>query len=354
MVDIKDLLKAMIAKKASDLHLHSGSPPCFRVDGQLLPLDLPPFSPEEVENIVTSLAGKKRMEEFEANQELDFSFGISGLARFRSNVCKQRGTMAAFFRAIPMEVKSIDELGLPSICKSLVLKQRGLILVTGPTGSGKSTTLASLIDHINAKRRCHIVTLEDPIEFLFKDKKSVITQREVGEDTHSFSAALKRVLRQDPDVIMVGEMRDLETISAAITAAETGHLVLTTLHTTGAAASIDRIIDVFPSHQQTQVRVQLAMTLEAVISQLLLPRIGSGRVLALEVMVAMPAVRNLIREGKTHQLETILETGSKHGMISLNAYLKHLCDKGLISRDLAALTASSREEFLRLCQPVTP
>jgi len=307
------------------------------------------MAPADVQAILERITNAQQREAFERDYELDMAYSVSGLGRFRVNACLQRGTVALSFRPIPLTVPRIEELGLPEVVKTLAMKPRGLVLVTGPTGSGKSTTLAAMIDYINENRRCRIITIEDPIEFLHRDKRSMIIQRELGMDTHSFAAALKHVLRQDPDVILVGEMRDLETIQAAITAAETGHLVLATLHTVSAAQTVDRIIDVFPANQQPQVRLQLSTLLEGVLCQTLLPRAnGQGRVLAMEVMVGTPAVGNLIREGKTHQLPSVLQTGAQFGMQTLDQALKALYQRKLITLQDALARAANPNELRRL------
>jgi twitching motility protein PilT len=345
---IDELLKKMVEKTASDLHLAVGSPPTLRIDGKLIPLDVQPLSHQELQEMVYSILNFSQREELEKQKELDFSYSVPGLSRFRGNALYQRGTMGAVFRAIPQRPLTLQELGfanLESFCK----KPRGLVLVTGPTGSGKSTTLAGMIDYINENEAVHIVTIEDPIEFLHRNKKSIIRQRELGTDTLAFPNALKHVLRQDPDVILVGEMRDLETIGLAITAAETGHLVFATLHTTGAAQTIDRIIDVFPPYQQQQVRVQLSGIIEGVISQTLLPRAsGSGRICAMEIMVATPAIRNLIREGKTAQMQSMIQTGGQFGMVSLDMSLKGLVQKEIVTFEEALAKAANQDEFRKL------
>lgn len=349
-MDINDLLRLAIERGASDLHLKVPQPPVLRIQGELVSLDhLPKMAPDDVKTILEQITNAQQREAFERERELDMAYSVSGLGRFRVNVCLQRGTIALSFRPIPLTVPRIDSLGLPEVVKTLAMKPRGLVLVTGPTGSGKSTTLAAMIDYINENRRCRIITIEDPIEFLHRDKRSMIIQRELGMDTHSFATALKHVLRQDPDVILVGEMRDLETIQAAITAAETGHLVLATLHTVSATQTVDRIIDVFPANQQPQVRLQLSLLLEGVLCQTLLPRAnGQGRVLAVEVMVGTPAVSNLIREGKTHQLPSVLQTGAQFGMQTLDQALKALYQKKLITLQDALARATNPDELRRL------
>lgn len=339
----------MVAINASDLHLGAGSPPTFRTNGTLTNLETPPLKPEMVEEMVFSLLTAEQREQFEKAKELDFSYSLPGVSRFRGNILLQRGTLGAVFRAVPARPFTLDELGLPAVLKKLCDKPRGLVLVTGPTGSGKSTTLAAMIDYINENRALHIVTIEDPIEFLHRNKKSLIRQRELGADTNSFGAALKHILRQDPDIILVGEMRDLETISLAVTAAETGHLVFATVHTIGAPATVDRVVDVFPPYQQQQIRMQLSIILEGVISQVLIPRTDSkGRACALEIMTGTLGVRNLIREGKTHQLTNIIQSSSQHGMQTLDASLKLLYQQGIISHQEAASHAANPDEFRRM------
>src|SRR4030066_1153553 len=303
MASIYDLLKIMIEKGASDLHITTASPPRLRVDGKLVPLDHPPLTPVETKSLCYSILTDAQKHKFEEHSELDLSFGVKGLSRFRGNVFMQRGAVAGAFRSIPFEIRTFKDLGLPEVMNELVKKPRGLILCTGPTGSGKSTTLAAMIDRINSERYEHIITVEDPIEYLHSHKKCLINQREVNADTASFKAALKYVLRQDPDVVLIGEMRDLETIEAALTVSETGHLTLATLHTNSAVQTINRIIDVFPAHQQEQIRVQLSFVLEGIISQQLIPKKnGGGRVLAVEIFIPTPAIRNIIREDKSHQI----------------------------------------------------
>lgn len=348
-VTIEDLLHLMVERGSSDLHLKAGSAPMIRVDGELTPASYEIMSPDSVRRMVESILADEQKAKFIADKELDLAYSVPGLSRFRINVYLQRGSWAAAIRVIPSRPFTIDELKLPPITKDLAMKPRGLVLVTGPTGSGKSTTLAAMINHINETRRCHIVTVEDPIEFLHKDKNSVISQREVGADTHSFANALKHVLRQDPDVILIGEMRDLETTQIAITSAETGHFVLATLHTNSAPATIDRVIDIFPPHQQQQIRMQLSVTLEGVLCQTLIPKAkGSGRVMAMELMPVNPAIRNIIREGKTHQIPNVIQAGASMGMLSLDMSLRNLYMQGLITYEDAISKASSSEEFARL------
>jgi twitching motility protein PilT len=346
-VNLHQLLRAMIEKGASDMHITTGSPPLLRIDGAIVPLKLAQLSPIETKQLCYSVLTEEQKIQFEKNKELDLSFGVKSLSRFRANIFMQRGAVSGAFRSIPFKILSFDELGLPPVVAELAAKPRGLILVTGPTGSGKSTTLASIIDKINSETRQHIMTVEDPIEYLHPHKRSIVNQREVGSDTGTFKQALKYVLRQDPDVVLVGEMRDLETIEAALTIAETGHLVFATLHTNSAIQSINRIIDVFPPHQQSQVRAQLSFVLEGVISQLLLPRAGApGRVLAQEVMVPNAAIRNLIREDKVHQIYTQMQVGQqKHGMQTLNQSLYSLYARRLITLEEAMGRSNDTEEL---------
>lgn len=344
---IDDLLRLMLQRGGSDLHITVGSPPGIRQRGELVPVeDMKPLTPRDTMEMIFSLLSEEQRRRFETELELDFAYSIPGVSRFRANVMQQRNSMGAVFRVIPIKIPTMEELALPKVCRFLAERPRGLVLVTGPTGSGKSTTLAAMIDHINSTRSLHIITMEDPIEFMHRNKKAFVNQREIGEDTHSFAAALKRVLRQDPDVILVGEMRDLETISAAITAAETGHLVLATLHTTGGPETVDRIIDVFPPHQQQQVRMQLSNTLEGVLSQVLLRSTdGRSRVLAMEIMLGIPAISNLIREGKTHQMDTIIQGGAQLGMQTLDQHLKNLLSAGKITYEEAIGKAKNPREL---------
>lgn len=349
MQSIKDFLSYAIEKKASDLHLTENSPPVIRVDGKLILTDFKPLNKDELKRIIYSMLTDAQKEKFETSMELDFSFALENSERFRVNIHVQRGSVEAAFRRIPVYIPNINELGLPNAVLELSRRPNGLVLVTGPTGSGKTTTLASMINLINEERSCMITLIEDPIEYIHKNKKSVIKQREVFADTHSFTEALKRCLRQDPDVIVVGEMRDLETISTALTAAETGHLVLATLHTPDAPQTIERIVDTFPAHQQQQVRLQLAAALQGVISQTLLPRAeGEGRVLATEILIATPAVRNLIRERAVEQIPTAIQTGSKYGMHTMDACLKTLYEEGIITLEDALTKVKNPEEFKQL------
>ncbi len=349
-IDFADLLMEVVHRKASDLHLSSGAHPTVRVRGKLTPLeDYPKLSPTDTREIVYSILSGDQRQRLETDWQLDFAYSIPGHARFRVNAYYQRGAIGAAFRLIPFSLTSIDDLGLPAAVHEFTRKPRGFVLVTGPTGSGKSTSLAAMIDSINSSREEHIMTIEDPIEFLHGHKKCIVNQRELGSDAQSFSAALTAALRQDPDVILVGEMRDLDTISTALTAAETGHLVFATLHTQDAAQSIDRIIDVFPSHQQGQVRVQLSVALQGIVTQQLLPNAdGSGRVVACEVLVPTPAIRNLIREGKTHQIYSVLQTGSAQGMQTMDTALATLVRREKITQKLAESRSSTPDELRRL------
>jgi twitching motility protein PilT len=347
MANLHQLLKTMIEKGASDLHVTTGTPPQLRIDGKLTPLKTPPLSPTETKQLCYSVLTDAQKHKFEEDNELDLSFGVKGLSRFRANIFMQRGAVSGAFRSIPFKIMTFQELGLPPVVSDLARKPRGLVLVTGPTGSGKSTTLASIIDFINSERREHIVTIEDPIEYLHPHKGCIVNQREVHTDTESFRVALKYVLRQDPDVVLIGEMRDLETIEAALTIAETGHLAFATLHTNSCVQTINRIIDVFPPHQQPQVRAQLSFVLEGVISQTLIPRAsGRGRTLALEVMIPNAAIRNLIREDKVHQIYSQMQVGqTKFGMQTLNQALAALYLKRLISLDDAVGRSSDPDEL---------
>ncbi len=344
---IDDLLRLMIDRGGSDLHITVGSPPGIRQRGEIIPVEsMRPLSPKDTQEMILGLLSEEHRKRFETELELDFAYSIPGVSRFRANVMQQRSSMGAVFRVIPLRIPTMEDLNLPKVCRYLAERPRGLVLVTGPTGSGKSTTLAAIVNHINETRPVHIITLEDPIEFVHKNKRAFVNQREIGEDTRSFASALKRVLRQDPDVIMVGEMRDLETISAAITAAETGHLVFATLHTTGGPETVDRVIDVFPPHQQQQVRMQLSGTLEGVLSQVLLRSTdGKSRVLAMEIMLGIPAISNLIREGKTHQMPTIIQGGAQLGMQTLDQHLKTLLQAGRVTFEEAIGKAKEPREL---------
>jgi twitching motility protein PilT len=346
-VPILELLEIVLKRGASDLHITSGSAPTIRMHGSLQRLDqYPRLQPDQLQRMIYSILTQKQRERLEQNLELDMSYSLPGKARFRVNVYFQRDALGAAFRLIPFEIKSVDELALPSQVEGLARLPRGLVLVTGPTGSGKSTTLAALVDVVNSERDVHIMTVEDPIEFLHKHKRALVNQREVGHDTHSFAEALKHVLRQDPDVILVGEMRDLETIQTALTAAETGHLVFATLHTQDAPQTIDRIIDVFPPFQQQQVRVQLAVTLQGVVTQQLLPTSdGRGRIVGAEVLIATPAVRNLVREAKIHQIYSTMQAGGRYGMQTMDQHLVALVRAGKITYETAAAQSHDVDEL---------
>lgn len=350
---IDELLRASTELGASDLHITVGRPPMIRLNGRMQQLigssaDGIIFDTERVSVLVNQLMHEKQQQKYEQIGEVDFSYSIAGLSRFRVNVFKQRGTPAMVARVIPTKVPNVDELGLPEVVKNLARRPNGLILVTGPTGSGKSTTLAAMIDQINHEFEGHIITLEDPIEFLHRHNKCIVNQREIGADSESFASGLRAALRQDPDIILVGEMRDLETISTAITAAETGHLVLATLHTSSAVQTIDRIIDVFPPHQQNQVKIQLSLILQGIIAQTLIPRAdGLGRVIAVETLVANTAARNLIREGKTPQLQSVIQSSSRLGMQTMDSSLRDLYSRGIISYEEAVKRAADPDSFSR-------
>ena len=348
MANLYQLLQTMIEKGASDLHVTTGTPPQIRVDGRLVPLNLPPLTPAETKELIYSILTDAQKHKFEEENELDFSFGIKGLSRFRANVFIQRGAVACALRTIPFKILNFEDLGLPPILNDLIRKPRGLILVTGPTGSGKTTTLAAMIDKINTQYSHHIITIEDPIEYLHPHKKCVVNQREVHSDTASFRNALKYILRQDPDCVLVGEMRDLETIEAALTIAETGHLTMATLHTNSSSQTIHRIVDVFPPYQQPQVRAQLSFVLEGIISQQLIAKaVGQGRVVALEVMMPNAAIRNLIREDKVHQIYSAMQTGQeKFGMQTMNQSLLDLYQRRVISYDDAVAHTSLPDELM--------
>ena len=346
---IEILLEEIVRKNASDLHLHVGLPPMMRLDGALTPISgYQKLNTEEVETLVFAILDEDQRRILLKDKEFDFSFAFGDLGRFRVNAFHERGNLAASLRLIPNQIKTIAELGMPPVIQNFAEFPRGLVLITGPTGSGKSTTLAALVDKINSEKAQHIITIEDPIEFTHKSKRSAVVQREVHYDTYSFTAALRSALRQDPDVVLIGEMRDLETISAAITIAETGHLVFATLHTNSAAQSIDRMIDVFPPHQQPQVRSQLANILQGICAQRLIPAIGGGRVVSAEVLVANAAVRNIIREGKTHQLDAVIQTGADQGMQTMDRTLVKLVQTGVITYDNAREYAVDIVEFERL------
>jgi|ERR1035437_3207973 twitching motility protein PilT len=345
MINIDTLLRVMFEKGASDLHLTVGLPPMLRIDGDMVQTEFEKMRPDDCQHIIYSILTDEQKEKFERENELDISFGVEGIGRVRMNVFKQRGAVAAALRNIPMHILTFDELGMPQVINDIVKTPKGLILVTGPTGSGKSTTLASMVDWINSHEAGHIMTIEDPIEYIHTHKNCIVNQREVGTDTASFATALKYVLRQDPDVILVGEMRDLETIQAALTIAETGHLVFGTLHTPDAVQAINRIIDVFPAHQQQQVRAQISFTLQAVISQQLLPKAYStGRAMAVEVLISTAAIKNLIREEKVHQIYSIMQTGTEYGMKTMNQSLAELYQKQLVTyNEIFARTSDSKD-----------
>jgi len=348
-LSLRVLLEEIIRRKASDLHITVGERPMLRVDGELIRSSVDHvLTPKDTLQLAYSILTEAQKKRFETEDELDFSFGVQNLSRFRGNAYKQRGCVALAIRQIPYEITTIEKLGLPAILNQLSERPRGLVLVTGPTGSGKSTTLAAMVDKINKERRGHIITIEDPIEFIHRHQNCLVNQREVGTDTKSFSAGLKYALRQDPDVILVGEMRDLETIGAALTIAETGHLVLATLHTNSAAESINRVIDAFPGHQQPQIRAQLAFVLEGVVTQTLLPRArGRGRVAAAEIMICTPAIRACIRDEKVHQIYSLLQAGKKHGMQTMNDALSQLYMKGDVGLEECVKRSPDPNEFLR-------
>ncbi|HKP10927.1 MAG TPA: type IV pilus twitching motility protein PilT [Blastocatellia bacterium] len=343
------MLRELIERGGSDLHLTENSPPMVRVHGGLQPLNYEPLEASQIQHVVFSLLTDKQKTDLEAKQQIDYSFGVKGMSRFRSNVFYQRGAVGAVYRAIPFEIRSFEDLGLPAAIQRMCEKPRGLVLVTGPTGSGKSTTLAAMIDKINRERHDHIITVEDPIEFIHSHKNCIVNQREVGTDAPSFDAALRAALRQDPDVVLIGEMRDLETTETALRIAETGHLTFATLHTNSAASSITRIIDIFPAAQQAQIRVQLAMVLEGIVTQSLLPtKGGDGRALALEVLVPTPAIRNLIREEKVHQIYSMMQTSTESGMITFNQSLANLAIQGKVAREMALSRSSNVDELNEL------
>lgn len=347
-MNIMEILQKTVDLKASDLHITVALPPMMRINGDLKPYGDQPLTPDDTITVARQILSDKQLEILESEGEVDLSYVIPNVSRFRVNVYKQRGSLSIAFRVIWIKIPTLEQLGFPDVLKELALKPRGLILVTGPTGSGKSTTLAAMVNHVNQNRSCHILTLEEPIEYLHKHGKCMINQREVGSDSASFASGLRAALREDPDVILVGEMRDLETIATAITAAETGHLVLSTLHTIGAAQTIDRIIDVFPPHQQQQIRIQLAGVLEGVISQQLLPTADNrGRVAALEIMVTNNAISNLVREGKTHQIPTVIQTSGKLGMKTMDYALSELVRQGKITRDEANIRSVDPEMLRR-------
>ena len=348
-MELKELLMLTIEKEASDLHITENEPPILRIDGKLQRSKFSSLAREDTKRLIYSVLTAAQKEKFEKKLELDFSLALPSLDRFRVNVHLQQGSVGAAFRRVPSEIPTPQELRIPPVCIDLIRKPNGLVLITGPTGVGKTTTLASLVNLINSERECLIICIEDPIEFIFRNKKSVIKQRQLYSDTTSFAEALRHVLRQDPDVIMVGEMRDLETISTALTAAETGHLVLATLHTPDAPQTVERIIDVFPPYQQQQVKLQLANCLQGVLSQLLLPHIsGKGRILATEIMVTTPGIRNLVREEEIEQIPTLMQTGGQYGMKTMDKSLKELFNQGLISLDAAMSKVKNIEEFRQL------
>ena len=350
-VNLHQLLKAMLDQGATDLHLTTNSPPMLRLDGRLVPLRTPPLKPDDTKALCYSILSDKQKHRFEEDLELDLSFGVKGLARFRANLYLQKGAVAGAFRLIPYEIRTFEQLKLPEIIKELARKPRGLVLVTGPTGSGKSTTLAAMLDYINRERREHIITLEDPIEYIHQHQKCLVNQREIGADTNTFARALKSILRQDPDVVLIGEMRDPETIAAALTVAETGHLTFGTLHTNSALQTINRIIDVFPPHQQSQIRAQLSFVLEGVVCQALLPRKNGGRVLAMEVMIPTAGIRNLMREDKVHQIYSQMQVGQgEHGMQTFNQSLAELVLTDQLDREVALARSSQPQELSTMLQ----
>src|SRR5215213_6510401 len=348
--DFSEVLRRMVEARASDVHLTAGFPPAMRDKGKIVPMEgFPVLGTQETREVVFSILNDDQRKRFENNKQLDFAYATPGVARFRVNCFMQRGAVSAAFRLVPQEIPALDSLKVPQILRELTQKPRGFVLVTGPTGSGKSTTLAAMLDVINRERQDHILTIEDPIEFLHQHKSSIVNQREVGSDAETFALGLRAALREDPDVILVGEMRDLETISTALTAAETGHLVFATLHTQDCAQTVDRIIDVFPPSQQDQVRVQLSVALQGVATQQLLPTAdGKGRILAAEVLVPTPAVRNLIREGKTHQIYSAIQTGASFGMQTMDTALAELVRRNVITRELAEARSGSPDELRRL------
>ncbi|HMA64139.1 MAG: type IV pilus twitching motility protein PilT [Fibrobacterota bacterium] len=348
MLSMHDMLKRMGDIQASDLHLTAGSPPLYRVDGSLVPKDNEKLTSEQVLKLAYSIMNDAQKKSFEQNKEVDFSFGVQNLARYRSNVYLQRGCCTAAIRQIPYLIRPLEELGLPQVVTKLTERPNGLVLVTGPTGSGKSTTLAAMVDKVNSEREGHILTIEDPIEFVHKHKKCMVNQREVHQDTNSFSSALRVALRQDPDVVLIGEMRDLETIQAALSIAETGHLTLATLHTNSAAQTVNRIIDVFPADQKATVRAQLAMVLEGIISQSLLPKIGGGRVMICEILIATMAIRSLIRDDKIHQIQGMIEIGQKFGMQTMNSELLRCYQKRLITKQDALGRSPDPDQMMKM------
>lgn len=348
-VHIDDLLNIVVDKGASDLHLCVGVPPIVRIDGELIALNYTKFDGLGTQRMIYDILSDEQIQRFEQQLELDFSYALGAKARFRVNIYRDRGAVACAFRLIPTKIPTIRDLGLPAVLEELTRKPRGIVIVTGPTGSGKSTTLAAMINQMNSERNAHVITIEDPVEYLHQHGKCIINQREVGQDTHEFSNALRAALREDPDVILVGEMRDLDTMSNAIRAAETGHLVFATLHTNSAASTVDRIVDSFPASQQDQVRLMLSNSIQAVLCQQLLPRAGMpGRICAMEIMIATPAIRNLIREAKTHQITSIIQTSSNVGMMTMDQHLRELYVRGLISFDDAMTRAMNPEELRKM------
>jgi twitching motility protein PilT len=349
-VHIDEILRMAIERKASDIHLTVGLPPMIRMDGDIVTLPFQALTDADTRRLVYETLSDEHLQKFEQTHELDFGYSVKGLARFRFNVYVQRGSVAGALRAIPTQIPNFEELGLPAVIREMAKRSSGLVLVTGPTGSGKSTTIATMIDDINENRKSHILTIEDPIEYLHRHKKSMVNQREMHSDTYSFHSALRAVLREDPDIILVGELRDLETIEAALTLAETGHLVFGTLHTRNAPSTVDRVIDVFPSDQQDQIRVLLGNTLEGVVSQQLLPRLGGGRCAAIEIMLGTPAVKNLIREGKTHQMYSVIETSAQMGMQTMDHSLADHFRNGNVSYEECLMRAVDKETFSRLAK----
>lgn len=349
-VHVDEILRMAVERKASDIHLTAGLPPMMRLDGEIIPLPYEILAPQDVRRLVFDTLTSEQLQKFETTHELDFGYSVKGLARFRFNAYVQRGSVSGALRAIPTKIPSFESLGLPPVIREMSKRSSGLILVTGPTGSGKSTTIASMIDDINETRQGHILTIEDPIEYLHTHKKCMVNQREMHSDTFSFHSALRAVLREDPDILLVGELRDLETIEAALTLAETGHLVFGTLHTRNAPATIDRVIDVFPSDQQDQIRVLLGNTLEGVVSQQLLPRLGGGRSVAIEIMMGTPAIKNLIREGKTHQMYSVIETSAANGMQTMDSSLAMLFRNGFCCYEECMMRAVDKETFSRLAK----
>ena len=350
MISLRELLEQMVQMNASDLHLTVGCPPVVRVDGKLQRLQYDILTAEQTRKLAYSMLNEKQKLKFEQNWELDFSFGVESMSRFRANIFMQRGNVAVVLRQIPYEIRSFEELGLPKVIADFARLPRGLVLVTGPTGSGKSTTLAAIVDKINRERPVHIITVEDPIEYLHRHQMAVVNQREVYSDTPSFASALKYALREDPDVVLIGEMRDLETMESALSIAETGHLAFATLHTNSCAETINRIVDAFPTNQQEQVRVALSFSLQAVVSQMLLPKVGGGRVLALEIMIATPAIRAIIRDDKIHQIYSMIQSGQKYGMKTMNQSLAELYQTGKITINDAMNYSPNTQELTEMLQ----